>query len=371
MPWRSPRLPVHTSLPLPSKVQQIDGVQVLRAVAVILVAWTHSGQNVGSPRGLLDFGIFGVDIFFVISGFILSSVVLRERGGPGVRTMGAFLKRRLLRIFPVYWFFALLTLVRFAWAHQPLARGHLYSFFLLPSFTHLRTPLIVAFSWTLVFEMFFYYTLALVLLKTVRLAVPVMIALLTAAVITGNLFGIRHPVWIVLCNPILLEFVLGAIVALVYARFKKLRVLGWGMTLLGTALVIYLAAYTPAAAANSQQAVMEGVGVLGRVMTWGVAAVLIVGGGVFWSPSLNSRIGRIFVALGTASYSAYLASPIVIELVSRLLYKLHGAPASTLSFALYKCLMVAAVLGLGWLCYDLIEWPLIRRLQTKFLHKAA
>jgi exopolysaccharide production protein ExoZ len=368
---RNSRLPIHTSLPLPSNMRQIDGIQVLRAVAVILVAWVHATQNVeATPEGQ-GFGIFGVDIFFVISGFILSSIVLRERGNPGVRTMWEFLKRRLLRIFPIYWFFVLLTLARFIWSHQPLERGYVYALFLLPSFRHLQTPLIVAFSWTMVFEMFFYYALALVLLKTVRLAVPVMIALLTVAVFLGNLFGIQHPVWIIACNPILLEFVLGAVVALAYARFQRLRRLGWAMTSLGAALVIYLAAHTPAAVADSEQMVMVGAGVLGRVMTWGLAATLIVGGVVFWSPSLDSRIGRLFVVLGTASYSAYLASPIIIEYVSRLLYKLHGAPAGTLSIAFYKWSLIAAVLALGWLCYDLIEWPLLHGLQAKFLRKTA
>jgi peptidoglycan/LPS O-acetylase OafA/YrhL len=307
----------------------------------------------------------------VISGFILSSVVLRERGNPGVRTMWEFLKRRLLRIFPIYWFFVLLTLARFARSHQPLERGYIFALFLLPSFRHVQTPLIVAFSWTLVFEMFFYYALALVLLTTVRRAIPIMIALLTAAVFLGNLFGFQHPVSIIVCNPILLEFVLGAVVALVYARFQRLRGLGWAMTFLGAALSIYLAAYTPAAVANSQQMVLVGMGVLGRVMTWGLAATLIVGGVVFWSPSLDSRIGKLFVVLGTASYSAYLASPIIIEYVSRLLYKLHGAPTGMLSVMLYKWFLIVAVLTLGWLCYDLIEWPLLRGLQAKFLHKAA
>jgi peptidoglycan/LPS O-acetylase OafA/YrhL len=61
--WRNSRLPIHTSLPLPSRVRQIDGIQVLRAVAVILVAWVHASQNVeATPEGR-GFGIFGVDIF--------------------------------------------------------------------------------------------------------------------------------------------------------------------------------------------------------------------------------------------------------------------------------------------------------------------
>ena len=105
----------HTSLPLPSGLSQIDGLQVLRAMAVILVAWLHTRDYLhlsGAPK-LPSLGPFGIDIFFVVSGFILSSVVMRERERPGIKTMWRFLSRRLMRIFPVYWIFALLAVIRF------------------------------------------------------------------------------------------------------------------------------------------------------------------------------------------------------------------------------------------------------------------
>jgi peptidoglycan/LPS O-acetylase OafA/YrhL len=109
---------IHTTLPLPAKIGQIDGLQILRAVAVLLVAWLHGGQMLGDWRvtELPHFGAFGIDIFFVISGFIMSSVLLRTKQAPGVHATWGFLKRRLIRIFPIYWVFALWSLFGYCMA---------------------------------------------------------------------------------------------------------------------------------------------------------------------------------------------------------------------------------------------------------------
>src|ERR1700730_256703 len=157
---------------------KIDGLQILRTVAVFLVAWLHAGQSLDGWRiiDLPHFTAFGVDIFFVISGFIMSSVLLRTRQAPGIPAMWGFLKRRLIRIFPIYWVFALLGAARLLHGHGFLLQNYFPSFLLLPGLFP-RYPLVVGFSWTMIFEMFFYYALAATLLFTVRRAVPVSIAI--------------------------------------------------------------------------------------------------------------------------------------------------------------------------------------------------
>ncbi len=371
MPRYKSQLPLHTTLPLPSKLRQIDGLQMLRAVAVIEVAWVHGAQNLNLHLQKLDFSIFGVDIFFVISGFILSSVVLREKGAPGVATMWEFLKRRLIRIFPTYWIFAFLSAMRLLWSHQNLDLSYLPSFLLLPSPSRLQSPLVLAFGWTLLFEMFFYYVLAALLVKVVRFAVPSLIGVLLALVFIGRIFGIRHPILIVACNPMQLEFVFGALLALGYMKFGKRRILGIALVSLGIVLCVYWALYFPKGSANGMQMIMNDDGALKRTMTWGWAAAFIVGGIIFWAPDLSGRLGKLMVILGTASYSSYLASPLIIEYVSRLLYKVGGAPTGAARVAMYHVLMTVGVLGLGWVCYDLVEWPVIRGLQGVLLRKRA
>jgi len=69
-------------------------VQGLRAVAVLLVVLFHAGV----PG--LSGGYVGVDVFFVISGFVITGVLLRERGSTGSTSISAFYARRARRIIP-------------------------------------------------------------------------------------------------------------------------------------------------------------------------------------------------------------------------------------------------------------------------------
>jgi exopolysaccharide production protein ExoZ len=353
---------LHTSLPLPAAIRQIDGLQFLRAVAVLLVAWLHAGLTF-APNRLPHFGAFGIDIFFVISGFIISSVILRTKEEPGLPAAWEFFKRRLIRIFPIYWFFALLASARLIHAHEFSLRKYFPGFFLLPNL-YPRYPLVVGFSWTLIFEMFFYYTLAATLLVTVKRAVPLSIAFFSASVLLGHIVGIRRPVWIIVSNPMLLEFILGATLALLFLRFGQRRKLGIVAVCVGVAMALYLRAFPEKGGAAGIEMVLASVQVMRRVLTWGSAATMIVGGVIFWSPSIRSQPGKIAVILGNASYSTYLASALLIEFTCRLLIR----PEENLSIGrlvVVQTLVVIAVFAGGWLCYQCVEWPMLRWLRTK------
>jgi exopolysaccharide production protein ExoZ len=359
-------IPLRTNLPLPSKIGQIEGIQVLRAVAVVLVAWLHAGQQLGDWRvaELPHFGAFGIDIFFVISGFIMSFVVLRtKQDHPGARASWGFLKRRLIRIFPIYWVFALLRSARLLHGHGFFLQNYFPSFLLLPGLFP-RYPLVVGFSWTMVFEMFFYYVLAATLLVTVRLAVPVSITFLGAAVLMGQIAGVENPSWIAFSSPLLLEFSLGAITALAFIRFRQRRRLGVVVLVAGVSLSLYLRANPHQGGAGGIDMVLSSVGAVRHAFTWGLAATMIVSGMVFWSPSIRSLPGRMTIILGDASYSAYLASSLVIEFAGRILLK-AGGHASLGKETLFQTLLVITVLVAGWLSYQFVEGPLRRWLQEK------
>lgn len=370
---RSALLPVHTSLPLPSSVRQIDGLQILRAIAVMLVAWLHADEKMVRFAGhhIPDLGVFGVDIFFVISGFILCSIVMRERQAPGLSVMGRFLQRRLIRIYPVYWIFALVTLARLAHTHQLFEQNYFTAFFLLLPGRYPTFPLLHEFSWTLIFEMFFYATLSVILIKTVRFAAPALITILLLLVTIGAFVDIRRPIWIFACNPILLEFAFGAILALLHQRFGRRHRTGMAMMLFGSFLAIGIKAYNSPTVASGLHMIRVNSGVFERVFTFGLAAALIVGGMVFWSPALSSRVGRLFVVLGNASYSTYLISSLGIEYSLRVLIRIAGKPFSLWQQALYDLLSVVFVLAAGWLFYDFVEWPLLRSIQARLASKPA
>ena len=104
---------------LTSRVASLDG---LRAFSIMTVLFSHSQASCNFPAiipdwlGLLFSGQFGVRIFFVISGFIITLLILREENKKGGFSIRNFYLRRILRIFPVYYLFLLCVIIvsRFA-----------------------------------------------------------------------------------------------------------------------------------------------------------------------------------------------------------------------------------------------------------------
>src|SRR4051812_43977390 len=76
----------------------LDGV---RGLCILAVLWHHSGPASGIP--LSQRGFLGVDMFFVLSGFLIVTLLLRERDRTGRISLRKFYARRTLRIFPIYY----------------------------------------------------------------------------------------------------------------------------------------------------------------------------------------------------------------------------------------------------------------------------
>src|SRR5262249_2721724 len=86
---------------LPAQMKRFDSLDGLRCLAIVPVVWHHA-----TPRpleGVLGRGPLGVDLFFAISGFLITTLLLRERENQGRIAMRAFYMRRTLRIFPLYY----------------------------------------------------------------------------------------------------------------------------------------------------------------------------------------------------------------------------------------------------------------------------
>lgn len=375
---------------------KIEGLQVLRAVAVLLVTWLHSLQlsnalsripyREADTFRVANLGMFGVDIFFAISGFILTMVILRPSGASPFRQAETFFTRRLIRIYPIYWILLLAPIGRLLHQHRLgwniLAR----SLLLLPGLgPTIATPLI-GYAWTLIFEMFFYATMTVLILVNPRKAAPRTVAALLGTVLLGLVTGIRHPVLVLISNPILLEFVAGALLAIWFngvlqgwnavgeeSNAPNPVPLGWGLLLAGIAFTAFV---TWAFPANSS---IEGNTTWGlhgwtRVATWGVAGWLLTAGTVFLSAGLEAgRQGaetnwmfRLAVFLGDASYSIYLSSALTMELCGRVLERfrpsLHAGGLLLNSLTLLTSLIVVVV-GSGF--HLTIEKPLTRWLQRR------
>ena len=266
-------------------VHKFRSVQVLRALAASAVAFLHCYQVVGAPTGAEGYGAFGVDLFFVISGFIMAQVA-------GRRTATEFVRDRLWRIYPMWWIALLPWLIL-------LPRGYdevVASLSLWPIMHGEHFVPILQVGWTLSFELLFYAAVTLAILS--RLWVPL---LLFGALMVGALFT-QAPLIHFLGNPIALEFALGVIVA----RLPR-RMLFATAGLVGVALL----AVTAPTGGSARETLAEPWFALARVGQWGIPAALMLWGTLCLDPVFNRPQFDNLVLAGDASYSIYLVHPLV------------------------------------------------------------
>lgn len=339
-------------------------VQILRGVAALMVAYVHIyvvsgyGHHLWPSYWPTDGLVMarGVDIFFVISGFIM--LVSSRTMSPG-----NFIVRRLIRIAPLYWFFTFLIVVM-ATVTPDLFKttvvsleGVIKSLAFVPQFNEGRPdeiqPLLPP-GWTLNYEMLFYLVFTGALFVPLRYRVA-LCTLVFAVLMTGRLAP-GFPESAVLrfyADPILFEFVGGMILGHIYLSLWKLtRPLCVLVMFLGFCLLLTGALDTgwvhPAA----------------RAWAYGAPSCLIVLGAVLLDklPS-TAAVWKIPTALGDASYSIYLSHMFVLG-AERYVWKALGLHQDTaLHAAGFAVLGMLAVAVGGLICYRYLEKPLLHACQ--------
>ena len=362
-------------------------VQALRAIAALLVVWVHSidaAEFFTAPRQsryfhLGNFGACGLDIFFVISGFIVSQVAVRsaERNAAHrFATAREFLTRRITRIFPLYWILTLIVVLE-----QQLGRyrvpwnsvNWLPTILLLPSFPSQNDPInapLLWLGWSLMFEMYFYLILTAFVAWKPQHVLRNTITFLCYMAVLGSAIGIHRPLLVIWMNPIILEFVLGCTIGLLYTRTRRRSATKMGLALAVTgSILLALTIFTGYGHASEARWIMTGHSCWLRVGVWGVPAALLVGGVIFWNPKMRSAPARLLVFLGDASYSIYLCtipSRSIVEHFWRFFGR-FGADTGVFLGALF-CTSV------GVICYLLLERPLMRAFHNWYkpilLHSA-
>ena len=144
------------------RVQQLD---VLRGVAVLLVLVHHSP---GGEGALLKAGWTGVDLFFVLSGFLVSGLLFKEHLRSGRIRPGRFYLRRGLKIYPNFYTMLAVTSAALAWAHVPVEPRNV-----LHEVVFVQNYLPAAWwgrehAWSLAIEEHFYFLLPPVLILLLR-----------------------------------------------------------------------------------------------------------------------------------------------------------------------------------------------------------
>jgi peptidoglycan/LPS O-acetylase OafA/YrhL len=271
-------------------------------VAAISVVFFHAFNDAGVthyPEQVLQ---AGVDLFFAISGFIMWVTTYGSDTGPR-----EFLRRRIIRIVPLYWVFTafavLLSVVAPQLGKRTGGLDAIASFLFMPAVntaTHQTQP-VVAPGWTLNHEMLFYVIFAVALfLPNKRQRFVALVGVNVGLVILG--FFVDTPLVVSFyTNPIVFEFVFGVVIGLAYTSgYRMSRAASTATVIAGALTMIGLAA------AWGQTAIL-------RVVVWGIPAALIVLALALTENTKPVEDRRHLRFLGDASYSLYIVHGVVLS----------------------------------------------------------
>ena len=290
-------------------------LQALRAVAALLVVFTHSIYTLVEKSGLPDqyierfsfTGTWGVAIFFAISGFIMIHISkdLFTKDGASSK----FLLRRILRIVPLYWIATFIYTAKLTVEGDfPGGQDLLLSLLFIPFFddTGLIRP-VYGLGWTLNYEMYFYLIISFSLIFTRNFALVFVFLLIGAPVLLFPILGLQNagPFAYFVSRPIILMFLLGI----------AARVL-----------------------------------VFDLLSSWRIRRY-----------SGSESYSRIAIALGDASYSIYLTHSFVLGPLARVWdLILPGAP-----WVYFVGVAILICIAVGYLVHRCVEAPLLNWLGGK------
>lgn len=354
---------------------KLNSIQVLRGIAAILVTYEHSmNLQISFSKSfqqsffhLHNFGCIGVDLFFVISGFIMFYVASKyfdQQSGV------SFLSNRFLRINPIYYiasfiFVGIVILEGELFHGQQITlkrfcHGLIDTFLIFPTSSEMRgyLPFQIA-GWTLCFEWLFYLILFLLIItkankRTIFMLIILIFLLLT---IVGRTFSFSDFRLVTLTNPIILEFSLGILILQIYLRAKLSSAISYFFLALGLILYALLIMYG-FGDIWSFRMVMNGKSSLSRFIMWGVPSAFIVMGCVGLENNYHLQKlwrNKLLQTLGDASFSIYLIHPIILALFNIVYLSLGFFIDPDLSIII----QLGTALTFGVLFYKYIEKPFI------------
>lgn len=333
-------------------MRKLSNIQVLRGLAALAVAVFHAGgelDGLGISGGVPNLvgGAFGVDVFFVISGFVMVHASVPLFGS--WRSVLPFLLKRLARIAPLYW---AVTLFFAIYAHHVLrdetGRGAFATFvatslcfvsWLAPA--NADVDPVYPLGWTLEYEMFFYLCFAVVLALP-RAAAVSTLASGFAVLVVLNLKDVVPDPWTHVAAPQILEFVAGMAVAQLALAGGRLPGAAAGALVVGGIVAVLVS--VPSIDAWWAW----------RGIVWGGPAAAVVTAAALYRPApaggpprADGPLRRWFERLGDASYALYLVHYGLYLAIDAMLGRLPGiarVPGSLIVLLLTGSAVAAALL---------------------------
>lgn len=350
----------------PNLKQRNSELDFVRGIAILMVMAHHFGlAPVGHPvlRALQTPGILmgqtGVDVFFVLSGFLVGGLLLKEYKRTGTIQAKRFLLRRGLKIWPAYYFYILI---------QVIVRKHPLNSFLVPNLLHLQNYMgsSLLHTWTLSIEEHFYLLLALAvacmvsrhwradrMLKLFLYVIGAVIVLRCVTVYAGwpGAFTYTHD----RLDSLLFGVVLATLFHFFPEKFDRIASHKWALACVTVFTVIFYAAFDDTNLRYS-------IGLTVLYVGYGAFLMLVYRhSGRFkeWLPY------KWVAAIGLYSYGIYLWHNSVRDPLTHLSQRLPDAVR-------WPCLTIAeyaAAISLGVVTTLLIEWPFLRIRDRMFPDK--
>ncbi|MDP3738063.1 MAG: acyltransferase [Hyphomonadaceae bacterium] len=340
----------------------IANIQVLRAVAALAVVLHHTQFWLSSIYYTPLFALVGrsgVDLFFLISGFIMVHTT-RD----GMRSAPQFWTDRAIRVVPLYWLGTTLVLLLVLAGMTPLGVPGANTVDVVTSYLFIpdldangEARPILDVGWTLNYEMYFYLLFGLTLFIRPQARALLLLTAAFAAVwlfvkLTPGLpFVVSH-----YGSALTFEFLIGGAIALWYQRpagetAVKRPLLGAALVAAGLVAVL-LAGWKFAVIVNDNPEL--------RVAAFGGPAILVLVGALLLERAGVRAKSGLLLLLGAASYSIYLVHPIVLPSVMSLFAdtfpgstRVHKLAAMVVSFGLASSAGVAVYL---WIERPMTAW---------------
>lgn len=349
--------------------KSLHSIQLLRAIAVLLVVHCHVldlqlySRRIALQQNffyLQDFGAAGVDIFFVVSGFIITVISTRYTNGTG----GLFFVKRIVRVVPLYWLVTWLIAMfaHFYWNNQYSFYSILTTLVFFPFLNPapLTTPVLFQ-GWTLSFELLFYSLTTLALVNGRKKYMLFTALFFVVCIILRYAVGIDNVFFNFAGNGIMLEFILGVVAGQWYLSGPQFTIrLAYIIFFAGVAgfFISIIAGYN---FISEAPATINGSLSLQRSLIWGLPSFMMILGLAMREKAGVLRIPFFWISIGNASYSIYLLHPFLLRFIYNRHFDIsfHGWLPADLQVLLA---MAFATFG-GYLFYRWVERPFLHWLN--------
>lgn len=358
------------------KQKNLDSIQALRGLAAMLVMLFHYGISLNiKPENkltiLLSHGWSGVDMFFIISGFIAAYTV--STNDKGLKKSIEYFIRRMIRIIPLYYIITILS------------AGHN-----IESFTETGKSLLfipigglppdglgpiyggakVGQGWTLNYEMYFYLVVAISMIfgqaKWIFTTGFITLVVLTPLAVFGipesygfDGFYFNYQYVNLITNPIVLEFILGMIVFFIYKNMTSKMSLAWGIVILASVLLFSINLYSPFNFSS-------------RITAWGIPSTLLIIALLKLEKATRFKFPNAILHFGNISFSIYLLHEgvhgILLKAIKHISVNENIFSYLSARVILFS-LSILFTLYLSNLSYKYIEKTISTKLKKKLLSK--